>query len=221
MENPEDTQALIEQGERALTRALSHDMFLVSSFYCRGCLGALPTNTECQFQVARKNGYALGMDGAEVCVLKQGDQVCLASLLKSQDGDRLPAEVGLEVLADLAHQALKGNLTDKKLGGLLKFANFSQGPSTRAEAEAALHAARSGQACQWSFEPSTEPGLVTRFVLKRGMGGSPPPNEKAMFLLLRRSRIPGGFGQSYAWPSPSGAWTGGGSPPSLSFKRTG
>jgi len=51
----------------------------------------------------RLNGDALGVDGAQVGVLKEGDEVRLDRLLKSANGGRLEAEVGLEVLGDLTN----------------------------------------------------------------------------------------------------------------------
>ena len=47
------------------------------------------------------------LDGTQVSVLKERDEVCLNGLLKSTDGRRLEAEVGLEVLCNLTNQALE------------------------------------------------------------------------------------------------------------------
>ena len=44
------------------------------------------------------DGDTLGVDGAQVGILKEGDEVGLDGLLKSTDGGRLEAEVRLEVL---------------------------------------------------------------------------------------------------------------------------
>ena len=41
------------------------------------------------------------MDGAEVGVLEEADEVGLGGLLEGEDGGGLEAEVGLEVLGDL------------------------------------------------------------------------------------------------------------------------
>ncbi len=59
------------------------------------------------------------MDGAQVGVLEEPDEVGLAGLLERHDGGALEAQVGLEVLGDLADQALEGQLPDEQLGGLL------------------------------------------------------------------------------------------------------
>jgi hypothetical protein len=44
----------------------------------------------------------LGVDGAQVGVLEEGDEVRLDRLLEGADGRALEAEVGLEVLGNLA-----------------------------------------------------------------------------------------------------------------------
>ncbi len=49
------------------------------------------------------DGHALGVDGAEVGVLEERDEVRLDRLLKSTDRRRLEAEIGLEVLGNLTN----------------------------------------------------------------------------------------------------------------------
>lgn len=72
------------------------------------------------------------MDGSQVGVLKEGDEVGLGSLLEGHDGRRLESEVGLEktsqwarfdvekmayleVLGDFTNKSLEGKLPDKEL----------------------------------------------------------------------------------------------------------
>ena len=59
------------------------------------------------------------MDGAQVGVLEQTDEVSLAGLLESHDSRGLESQVSLEVLGDLSHQTLEGQLAEKELSGLL------------------------------------------------------------------------------------------------------
>lgn len=49
------------------------------------------------------DGDTLSVDGAQVGVLKEGDEVGFDRLLKGADGRGLEAEVGLEVLGDLTN----------------------------------------------------------------------------------------------------------------------
>ena len=65
------------------------------------------------------DGDALGVDGAQVGILEETDEVSLGRFLESHDGRALEAEVSLEVLSDLADQTLEGELADEKLRRLL------------------------------------------------------------------------------------------------------
>ena len=84
-----------------------------------GDLGALSADTAGQLDVLGHDGDTLGVDGAQVGVLEETHQVSLAGLLQSHDGGALEAQVGLEVLGDLADQTLEGQLADQQLGALL------------------------------------------------------------------------------------------------------
>ena len=53
------------------------------------------------------------MDGAQVGVLEQADEVGLGRLLQGHHGGALEPQVGLEVLGDLPDQALEGQLADQ------------------------------------------------------------------------------------------------------------
>lgn len=53
------------------------------------------------------------MNGAEVRVFEETDQVSLGGLLERGDGGALEPEVGLEVLRDLSDQALERKLPDE------------------------------------------------------------------------------------------------------------
>ena len=70
------------------------------------------------------------MDGAEVGVLEEADEVSLGRLLEGEDGGGLEPEVGLEVLGDLADEALEGELADEELGGLLVLADLTESDGT-------------------------------------------------------------------------------------------
>ena len=89
-------------------------------------LSPLATDTTSQLDVLWHDGDTLGVDSAQVGVLKQTNQVSLGSLLKSHDGRRLEAEIGLEVLSDFTDQTLEGELPDQKLGALLVTTDLSE-----------------------------------------------------------------------------------------------
>jgi len=69
-----------------------------------------------KLDVLRHDGHALGVHGAEVGVLEKPDQVGLGRLLQRADRSGLEPEVGLEVLGDLADEALERELADEELG---------------------------------------------------------------------------------------------------------
>ena len=84
-----------------------------------------------QMEVLFHDGDSLGVDGTEVGVLEEGDEVSLNGLLKSADGRGLEAEIRLEVLSDLTNKTLEGQLADEKLGGLLVAADLTESDGTR------------------------------------------------------------------------------------------
>ena len=95
-------------------------------------LSALATDAAGQLDVLGHDGHALGVDGSQVGVLEQAHQVGLSSLLQGQHGAALEAQVRLEVLGDLTHQALKGQLADQQLRALLVLADLTQSHRSRA-----------------------------------------------------------------------------------------
>ena len=102
-------------------------------------LRALATETAGQLDVLGLNGDTLGMDGAQVGVLEQGDEVGLDGLLQGTDGGGLEAEVGLEVLGDFTDQTLEGELADEEFRRLLVPTNLTESDSSRPETMRLLH----------------------------------------------------------------------------------
>ncbi len=76
------------------------------------------------------DGDTLGVNGAEIGVLKQRDEVSLNRLLESADGRRLEAEVRLEVLGNLADETLERELSDEELRRLLVATDLTEGDGT-------------------------------------------------------------------------------------------
>ena len=78
-------------------------------------LSSFSSDTTSKLNVLGHDGDALGVDGAQVGVLKQADQVALAGFLQGHDGSALESEIGLEVLGNLSHKPLEGKLSDQQL----------------------------------------------------------------------------------------------------------
>ena len=84
------------------------------------------------------------MNGAQVGVLEEANEVGLRSLLKGEDGGSLEAQVALEVLGDLADETLEGELADEEVGRLLVPADLAEGDGSGAVAVGLLHASGGG-----------------------------------------------------------------------------
>ena len=78
------------------------------------------------------DGDTLGMDGGQVGVLEERDEVRLGGLLEGTDGRRLEAKISLEVLGNFTDEALEGELADQELGRLLVATNLTKGNGTGA-----------------------------------------------------------------------------------------
>merc|ERR1719341_2519108 len=89
-------------------------------------LSPLPTDPPGELDVLGHDGNPLGVDGAQVGVLEEPDEVGLSRLLEGHNGRTLEPEVSLEVLGDLPHQTLERQLADEELGGLLVSPNLPE-----------------------------------------------------------------------------------------------
>jgi len=63
-------------------------------------LRALSTQTTSKLDVFGLDGDTLGVDGTQVGIFEQGDEISFNGLLESTDGRALEAKVGLEILGD-------------------------------------------------------------------------------------------------------------------------
>ena len=96
----------------------------------RDFLSPLTTDSAGQLDVLGHDGDTLSVDGAQVGVLKETDQVSLAGFLQGHDGRALEAQVSLEVLGNFSHQTLEREFADKELSALLVTSDLSQGDGT-------------------------------------------------------------------------------------------
>lgn len=94
-------------------------------------LGTLATQTAGKRDILGLDGHTLGMNGGQVGVLEQGDQVSLGSLLKSANGGRLESEISLKVLSNLTNETLEGEFSDEQLSRLLVATNLTKSDGTR------------------------------------------------------------------------------------------
>ena len=100
-----------------IQRAPTPTSLFCANVRCQG-LRALAADAAGELDVLGHDRHALGVDGAQVGVFEEPHEVRLGGFLQRQNGVRLEAQVGLEVLRDLADQALERELADEQLGGL-------------------------------------------------------------------------------------------------------
>lgn len=71
------------------------------------------------------------MDGAQVGVFEEADEVGFGGFLEGRDGRRLESKVGLEVLGNLTDETLEWELSDEELGGLLVSSDLTESDGSR------------------------------------------------------------------------------------------
>ena len=96
----------------------------------------LSTDPARELHVLRGDRHALGVQGAEIRVLKEADELGLRRLLQREDCRRLEAEIRLHIMRNLTHKALERQFADEELRGLLLAPDLAE--SDRAGAEAGL-----------------------------------------------------------------------------------
>jgi hypothetical protein len=107
-------------------------------------LRALATDAAGELDVLGHDRHALGVDGAQVGVLEEADEVGLGHLMEGEDRVALEPKVGLEVLGDLADEALEGELPDQELRALLVPPDLADGDGSGPETVGLLHASGRG-----------------------------------------------------------------------------
>ena len=75
-------------------------------------LCSLPTNMVHQLDIFGHNGDSLSVNGTQVRVLEQSNEISLCCLLQCQDHPASKTEVRVKVLSNFPHQPLKWELPD-------------------------------------------------------------------------------------------------------------
>jgi len=135
-------------------------------------LSPLSTDPPCELDVLGHDGDTLGVDGAQVGVLEQPDQVGLAGLLESSNSGRLEPEIGFEILSDFPHQTLEGELPDQQLGGLLVSSDLPESHSSGPVSVRLLHSSGGGSGLPGSLGGQLLPGSLTSGGLTSGLLGT-------------------------------------------------
>jgi hypothetical protein len=85
------------------------------------------------------------MDGAQVGVLEQSDEVRFSCLLEGEHSRALESEVCLVVLSDLTNEPLEWKLSDEEFGRLLVFTDLTESDCPWPITVGLLHAAGGGR----------------------------------------------------------------------------
>ena len=133
--------------------------FVVQAIY----LCSLSADSAGQLNVLWHDGDALGVDGAQVGVFKETNQVSFASFLESHHSRALETQIGLKILSDFSHKTLEGQLADEQLGRFLVPTDFTKSDCTRpvtmrfldsSGGRRALTSCLCGELFSWSFSTS-------------------------------------------------------------------
>lgn len=76
---------------------------------------SVPSDSLGELEILGHNCNSLGMDGAKVGVLEQGDQVSLGSLLKGEHGLALESNLLFPLLSNLSNHSLEGEFSDQQV----------------------------------------------------------------------------------------------------------
>ena len=135
-------------------------------------LSTLSSDSASKLDVLGHDGDTLGMDGAQVGVLKETNQVSLRGLLESHDSRGLETEVSLEVLGNFSDKALEGQLADEELSGLLVTTDLTESNGTRAVTVGLLDSSGSRGRLAGSLGGKLLPGGLATSGLASGLLGT-------------------------------------------------
>jgi len=93
-------------------------------------LSTLSTDTASELDILWHDSDTLGVDSAEIGVLKESDEVSLTGLLESSNSSRLEPEISFEILSDFSHETLEGQLPDEEFSGLLVSPDLTESDSS-------------------------------------------------------------------------------------------
>ena len=163
--------------------------FRTPGYATKRYLGPLTTDTTGELDILGHDGHPFGVDGAQVGVLEETDEVCLRGLLKGEHSRALEAKVSLEILSDFTDQALEGELADEQLGALLIATDLTKGDGSRSESVGLLDSTSSGGRLTGSFRCELLSGCLSTGGLTSGLLGSSHVYFE-MFLYLKQKSSP-------------------------------
>ena len=104
-----------------------------------------------KLDISGHDGDSLGVNGAQVGVLEEGNEVSFSSFLESKDGWALESEFLLELVSDFSDESLEGKFSDEEVSWLLIFSDFSKSDGSGFEAVGLLDTGGDGSALSGDF----------------------------------------------------------------------
>ena len=149
-----------------------------------------------QLEIFWHDGHTFGMDGAQVGVFKETNQICFGGFLQGQDCGGLEAQVGFKLLGNFTDQTLERKFAEQEFRVFLIFTDFAQGNSTGAVAvgffdtaggRGGLAGTLGGQLFSGSLPPGGSSGGLFRAGHDRGRLGGKLEGEKKRLIFKRSS----------------------------------
>ena len=129
------------------------------------------------------------MDGSEVGILEETNEVSLSGLLESQNSARLEAEVSLEVLSNLSDESLERELSDEELSALLIASDLSQSHGTRSVSVGLLDSSSGGGRLAGSLRSELLSGGLSSGGLTSSLLGSCHCGTKLNLVVIRHLKF--------------------------------
>jgi len=120
---------------------------------------SLPSDSSGELHVLGHDGDSLCVDGAEVGVLEETNEVSLGCFLKSEDGGGLESKIVLELRSNLSDESLEGELPDEEVSALLETSDLTESDGAGSESVDFLDTTSSG-------------GLLQGLLLGNSLSGS-------------------------------------------------
>jgi hypothetical protein len=93
-------------------------------------LRSLTSDTTGQLDILGHDSDTLGVNGTQVGIFKESNEVGFGRLLKGQHGRSLETQIGFEILSNLTNQTLEGQLANQKIRRLLVPTNLTKSNSS-------------------------------------------------------------------------------------------
>jgi len=87
----------------------------------------ISSNSFGKLKISSHDGHSLCVNGAQVSVLEQGNEVGFSWFLKSQHCWALEAEFLFELVSNFSDESLEGELSNEEISWFLVFSDFPQG----------------------------------------------------------------------------------------------